>query len=106
MATYYFVAASQKFLGQEEAAPLQETLAERRRNYRDRGKEIDFWFLAEATFLERPELAAVRAQCPAPAAAVLSTDGTFIRWLKLRLEFVATGQFDSETLPPGCAPPS
>ncbi|NJK34135.1 MAG: DUF2488 family protein [Oscillatoriales cyanobacterium SM2_2_1] len=50
MATYHFVAASQHFLCQEERAPLQETLAERRRNYRDRGKEIDFWFLAHCHF--------------------------------------------------------
>ncbi|NJK34911.1 MAG: DUF2488 family protein [Oscillatoriales cyanobacterium SM2_2_1] len=88
---------------QEERAPLQETLAERRRNYRDRGKEIDFWFLAHATFLERQELAVVRTQCSQPAAAVISTDPIFIRWLKLRLEFVVMGSFESEALPEGCA---
>lgn len=102
MATYHFVAASQQFLCQEERAPLQETLAERKRNYRDRGKEIDFWFLESATFLERSELSTVRAQCSQPAAAIISTDPVFIRWLKLRLEFVVMGSFESEALPEGC----
>jgi hypothetical protein len=32
---------------------------------------------------------------PRPAAAVISTDETFITFLKLRLEFVARGHFDA-----------
>jgi hypothetical protein len=32
---------------------------------------------------------------PRPAAAVVSTDAKFITFLKLRLEFVATGQFSA-----------
>jgi hypothetical protein len=32
---------------------------------------------------------------PRPAAAVISTDPKFITFLKLRLEFVATGSFEA-----------
>jgi hypothetical protein len=32
---------------------------------------------------------------PRPAAAVISTDAKFITFLKLRLEFVATGSFEA-----------
>ena len=43
MTTYYFVAASEKFLTVEE--PLDEILKERMRNYKENNKEIDFWLL-------------------------------------------------------------
>ncbi|MCP9923109.1 MgPME-cyclase complex family protein, partial [Synechococcus lacustris] len=39
MATYYYVAASENFLTEEE--PLAEVLTERRRNYAENSKEID-----------------------------------------------------------------
>jgi hypothetical protein len=35
------------------------------------------------------------ATVPRPAAAVVSTDPKFITFLKLRLEFVAQGQFEA-----------
>ncbi|MCS6959312.1 MAG: DUF2488 family protein [Pseudanabaenaceae cyanobacterium SKYGB_i_bin29] len=89
--TYFFVAASRKFLLETE--PLQESLAERRRNYQARHKEIDFWFVECPAFLDAPEFAALKAQIPSPAAAVISTDPKLITWLKLRLEFVAKGEF-------------
>ncbi|MGJ3246884.1 MAG: MgPME-cyclase complex family protein [Elainellaceae cyanobacterium] len=99
MQTYYYVLASQAFLIGEE--PLEEVLQERTRNYAERGKQLDFWLVPQPAFLESPELAPVKAKCPQPAAAVISTDETFITWLKLRLEFVITGKFDasSETIP-------
>ncbi|AFY72932.1 Protein of unknown function (DUF2488) [Synechococcus sp. PCC 7502] len=89
--TYYFIAASRKFLVEQE--PLSEFLKERAKNYSDRRKEIDFWFIENPAFLEAPELAAIRNICPSPSAAVISTDPQVIRWLKLRLEFVAVGEF-------------
>lgn len=97
--TYYFVAASRKFLCEQE--PLGEFLKERAKNYGDRRKEIDFWFIEYPAFLEAPELAETKKLCPQPAAAVVSTDPQVIRWLKLRLEFVATGEFTapSATIP-------
>ncbi len=93
MQTYYYVLASRKFLLEEE--PLEEVLKERRRNYQETGKEIDFWLIPEPAFLNAPELSAERQKCPQPAAAIISTNPQFIQWLKLRLEFVITGQFQA-----------
>jgi len=93
MTTYHFVAASERFLCEEE--PLEEVLRERVRNYGETGKEIDFWLVRRPAFLEAPELAAQLAAVPRPAAAVISTDAKFITFLKLRLEFVATGSFEA-----------
>ena len=76
MTTYFFVAASEKFLTVEE--PLEEILKERIRNYKENNKEIDFWLLKN----------------PSTPAVVLSTDKKFITFLKLRLEFVAVGEFE------------
>ena len=93
MSTYHFVAASEAFLCEEE--PLEEVLRERVRHYGEQGKEIDFWLVRRPAFLDSPELAAVVSAVPRPAAAVVSTDETFITFLKLRLEFVARGQFEA-----------
>jgi hypothetical protein len=93
MTTYHFVAASQAFLTVEE--PLEEVLRERRRNYSDSGKPIDFWLVDRPAFLERPDLGSEMAAVPRPAAAIVSTDPKFITFLKLRLEFVARGQFEA-----------
>ncbi len=103
MSTYHFIAASEAFLTVEE--PLEEVLRERVRNYGEAGKAIDFWLVRRPRFLEAPELAAVAASVPRPAAAVISTDEKFITFLKLRLEFVARGQFEapSATIPDALA---
>ena len=93
MTAYHFVAASERFLCEEE--PLEEVLRERVRNYGETGKEIDFWLVRRPAFLEAPELASQLASVPRPAAAVVSTDEKFITFLKLRLEFVATGSFQA-----------
>ncbi|MGL5083866.1 MAG: MgPME-cyclase complex family protein [Microcoleaceae cyanobacterium] len=97
--TYYFLVASQKFLMEEE--PLDEVLQERTRNYREQEKEIDFWRVVQPAFLNAPEMAEIKAKCPHPAAAVISTNEQFITWLKLRMEFVLTGEFQapSPTIP-------
>ena len=93
MKTYYYLVASYKFLREEE--PLAEVFAERVRNYQEQEKEIDFWFFDNPAFLNAPELAQVKAKCPQPATAIVSTNKQFITWLKLRLEFVSTGEFQS-----------
>jgi hypothetical protein len=97
--TYYYVLASQKFLLEDE--PLEEVLEERTRNYQENEKEIDFWVVKQPAFLEAPEFAEAKAKCPQPAAAIVSTNSHFITWLKLRLEYVLTGEFQapSETIP-------
>jgi hypothetical protein len=92
-ATYHFVAASERFLCEEE--PLEEVLRERVRNYGEHDRPIDFWLVRHPAFLEAPELAAIAAHVPRPAAAVVSTDPSFITFLKLRLEFVARGSFEA-----------
>ncbi|MFM7447339.1 MAG: MgPME-cyclase complex family protein [Leptolyngbyaceae cyanobacterium] len=99
MQTYYYLLASQKFLLEEE--PLDEVLRERIRHYQEQEKAIDFWVVKQPAFLEAPELAGARAKCPQPAAAIVSTNPQFITWLKLRLEYVMTGEFQapSDTIP-------
>ena len=91
MNKYYFVAASEKFLTVEE--PLDEILKERIRNYKENNKEIDFWLIKRPAFLNISSLQDISNKIPSPKAAVLSTDKRFIAFLKLRLEFVATGEF-------------
>ena len=90
---YYFVAASRKYLCEDEGEPLGETLSERRRNFEARNKEINFWLVEQPAFLEAPEMASIKKQIPQPAAAIITTDPNTMRWLKLRLEFVVTGEF-------------
>jgi hypothetical protein len=99
MSTYHFCLASRRFLLEEE--PFAEVLKERTRNYHEREKEIDFWLVEQPAFLEAPEFVEFKAKCPQPAVAVISTDPKFITWLRLRLEYVLTGQFDapSESIP-------
>jgi Protein of unknown function (DUF2488) len=99
MQTYYYITASYKFLREEE--PLDEVVSERIRNYQENQKEIDFWFIDRPAFLDAPELASIKAKIPQPASAIVSTDKQFITWLKLRLEFVASGEFQapSATIP-------
>ena len=92
MRTYFFVAASEKFLTFEE--PLEEILKERERNYKENNKEIDFWLLKKPSFLQSTQFADLKSKIPPPPAAVISTDKKFIIFLKLRLEFVAVGEFE------------
>ncbi|MEB3176140.1 MAG: MgPME-cyclase complex family protein [Synechococcus sp.] len=93
MSTYFFVAASERFLTEEE--PLEEVLRERARDYQEKGKEIDFWLVRQPAFLDAPDVKAAAGAVPRPAAAVVSTDATFIDFMKLRLEFVLKGSFSA-----------
>ena len=92
MTTYFFIAASEKFLTVEE--PLEEILKERERNYKENNKEKDFWLLKNPSFLQTIQFVDLTSKIPTPPAAVLSTDKKFITFLKLRLEFVAVGEFE------------
>ena len=92
MTTYFFVAASEKFLTVEE--PLEEILKERVRNYKENNKEIDFWLLKNPSFLQTNQFIDLKSNIPSPPAVVISTDKKFITFLKLRLEFVAVGEFE------------
>ena len=99
MQTYYYVLASQRFLLEEE--PFEEVLKERTRYYQEQEKQLDFWLVKQPAFLEAPEMAEIKAKFSKPAVAVISTNKSFITWLKLRLEFVVTGEFQapSEAIP-------
>lgn len=99
MQTYYYVLASQNFLLEEE--PLEEVLRERTRYYQEQEKEIDFWLVKQPAFIEASQMSEIKAKCPQPAAAIVSTNSQFITWLKLRLEYVVTGEFQapSEEIP-------
>ena len=103
MQTYYYVLASQRFLLEEE--DLDEVFKERTRNYKEQEKPIDFWLVKQPAFLETSAMAQVKAKCPQPSAAIISTDPKFITWLKLRLEYVLTGEFQapSATIPDALA---
>ncbi|MDF5726314.1 MAG: DUF2488 family protein [Rhizonema sp. PD37] len=103
MQTYYYVLASQHFLVEEE--PLDEVLKERTRHYHEQEKEIDFWLVKQPAFLDSPQKVEEKKRCPQPAAAVISTNLQFITWLKLRLEYVITGEFSAptETIPDALA---
>ena len=92
MTTYFFVAASEKFLTVEE--PLEEILKERTRNYKENKKKIDFWLLKNPSFLKSSEFIELRKRISSPPAAVISTDKKFITFLKLRLEYVGVGEFE------------
>jgi len=92
MTTYFFVAASEKFLTLED--PLDEILKERMRNYKENNKEIDFWLLKNPSFLQTTQFADLKTKIPSTPAVVLSTDKKFITFLKLRLEFDAVGEFE------------
>ena len=95
MTTYFFVAASEKFLTVEDT--VEEILRERVRNYKENSKEIDFWLLKNPSFLKASQFVDLKAKIPSPSAAVLSSDKKFITFLKLRLEFVAVGKFECPT---------
>lgn len=99
MTTYYYVAASQKFLLEEE--PFEEVIEERIRNYKERNQEIDFWLIKQPAFLEAPEMTDLKQKIPQPSAAVVTTNKQLATWLKLRLEYVLSGEFaaPSESIP-------
>ena len=68
MTTYFFVAASEKFLTIEE--PIEEILKERMRNYKENNKEIDFWLLKNPSFLQTTQFADLKVKIPSTPAVV------------------------------------
>nr|QOS04496.1 hypothetical protein [Sarcopeltis skottsbergii] len=96
MPNYYFAIASQNFLLQEE--PIEEILRERTNYYKNIHKDIDFWLVTNPHFINRPEFESIKTQLINPSAAIISLDQQFIQWLKLRISFVAMGNFIAESL--------
>ncbi|BBL86561.1 Histone acetyltransferase HPA2 and related acetyltransferases (chromatophore) [Paulinella micropora] len=93
MSTYYFVAASERFL--TETDRLEEVLQERLSNYTKIGRPIDFWLIRNPKFLQSHTFKLMIANIPGPIASIVSTDAKFIEFLKLRLEFVVKGTFET-----------
>ncbi|RCV44961.1 hypothetical protein SEVIR_9G420000v4 [Setaria viridis] len=93
--TYYFLVANAKFMLDEEEH-FQEQLAEKLRNYAERDIERDFWLVIEPKFLDR--FPNITKRLKRPAVALVSNDGNWITFMKLRLDRVLQGQFDAESV--------
>lgn len=89
--TYYFIIASQKFLLKEE--PLEEVLRERFQYCQRERKLMNFWLVISPKFLDSPNMDKLRNKLPKDSVAIISTNESFIRWLKLRYHHVGIGSF-------------
>ncbi|XP_073271099.1 protein YCF54, chloroplastic [Primulina huaijiensis] len=93
--TYHFLVANAKFMLDEEEH-FKELLAERLRLYGERDKEQDFWLVTEPKFLDN--FPNITKRLKRPAVALVSTDGTWIKFMKLRLDRVLQDSFEAENL--------
>ena len=96
MYTYYFAVATQHFLVEEE--PIEEILRERTMYYNSINKNIDFWFIINPDFLHKAYIENFDYNPSLTYATIVSLDPKFIQWLKLRIGFVAIGNFEAPTL--------
>lgn len=99
---YHFILATKEFLFEIE--PLEEVLRERAHYYSTQNKQVDFWILKSPEFL-KPYLNEIKPMIKdiptSDLISVVSTDGDFIYWLKLRYQNVVCGYFNapSEKIP-------
>ncbi|XP_062018081.1 uncharacterized protein LOC133734445 isoform X1 [Rosa rugosa] len=92
---YYFVVANAKFMLDEEEH-FQEQLFERLRLFKERNNEQDFWLVIEPKFLDKfPD---ITRRLGRPAVALVSTNGPWITFMKLRLDRVLSESFEAESL--------
>nr|YP_010850350.1 hypothetical protein Ycf54 [Lophurella caespitosa]WGH13239.1 hypothetical protein Ycf54 [Lophurella caespitosa] len=96
MYNYHFAFASQSFFLDQE--PIEEILRERTQYYNSCKKEIDFWFVLNPHFLSSLDDKFNYSDNNQSFAAIVSLDKQFIQWLKLRLVFVYTGSFSSQSV--------
>ncbi|KAJ4960446.1 hypothetical protein NE237_020356 [Protea cynaroides] len=92
---YYFVVANAKFMLDEEEH-FQEQLFERLRLYGERNKERDFWLVIEPKFLDK--FPNITKRLRRPAVALVSTNGTWITFMKLRLDRVLMESYEADGL--------
>ncbi|OWM86277.1 hypothetical protein CDL15_Pgr011101 [Punica granatum] len=92
---YYFVIANAKFMLDEEEH-FKELMFERLRNYGERNKEQDFWLVIEPKFLDK--FPNITKRLRRPAVALVSTNGPWITFMKLRLDRVLAESFEAESL--------
>ncbi|XP_057473552.1 uncharacterized protein LOC130761966 [Actinidia eriantha] len=93
--TYYFVVANAKFMLDEEEH-FQELMFERLRLFGERNKEQDFWLVIEPKFLDK--FPKITGRLKRPAVALVSTNGTWITFMKLRLDRVLSESYEADTL--------
>mmetsp|Transcript_1443 Transcript_1443/g.2711 ORF Transcript_1443/g.2711 Transcript_1443/m.2711 type:complete len:196 (-) Transcript_1443:707-1294(-) len=91
--TYHYVLGTESYLVHGDQEPLFEILDERRAYYKRKNLDLDFWLVVDPAFLKAPEFADQRKRVPGKPAAVISTNESFITFLKLRLEYVEKGKF-------------
>uniref|UniRef100_A0A1J3H4J6 Uncharacterized protein ycf54 n=1 Tax=Noccaea caerulescens TaxID=107243 RepID=A0A1J3H4J6_NOCCA len=92
---YYFLVANAKFMLDEEEH-FQEQLFERLRYYGEREKELDFWLVIEPKFLDK--FPKITQRLRRPAVALVSTNGPWITFMKLRLDRVLAESFEATSL--------
>ncbi|CAN6468506.1 unnamed protein product [Victoria cruziana] len=92
---YYFVVANTKFMLDEEEH-FKKLMFERPRHFGGRNKEQDFWLVVEPKFLYK--FPSITKRLRRPAAALISTDGTWMTFMKLRLDRVLCAEFEAESL--------
>ncbi|XP_009593553.1 protein YCF54, chloroplastic-like [Nicotiana tomentosiformis] len=91
---YYFLVANAKFMLDEEEH-FQEQLFERLRLFGERNKEQDFWLVIEPKFLDK--FPNITKRLKRPAVALVSTNGTWITFMKLRLDRVLQESFEADS---------
>ncbi|KAK9057500.1 hypothetical protein SSX86_022336 [Deinandra increscens subsp. villosa] len=92
---YHFVVANAKFMLDEEEH-FQEQLFERARLFKERNMEQDFWLVIEPKFLDK--FPSITSRLKRPAVALVSTNGTWIKFMKLRLDRVLLESFEAESV--------
>uniref|UniRef100_A0A7S0N3W3 Uncharacterized protein n=1 Tax=Pyramimonas obovata TaxID=1411642 RepID=A0A7S0N3W3_9CHLO len=88
-----YVIANAKFMLDEEEH-LAELLRERRRMFTEKEREVDFFIVPEPAWVDALP-ADVKSRLGRPAAAIVSTDLTWITFMKLRLDKVYKGEMDA-----------
>ncbi|KAM6578495.1 hypothetical protein CsatB_030332 [Cannabis sativa] len=91
---YYFVVANAKFMLDEEEH-FKELMYERRRLFEERNMEQDFWLVIEPKFLDK--FPNITKRLKRPAVALVSTNGPWITFMKLRLDRVLAESYEAES---------
>lgn len=92
---YHFVVANAKFMLDEEEH-FNEQMCERLRMFGERNQEQDFWLVIEPKFLEK--FPNITKRLKRPAVALVSTNGPWITFMKLRLDRVLCESYEAESL--------
>ncbi|KAL2610548.1 hypothetical protein R1flu_029121 [Riccia fluitans] len=94
-AEYHFLVASAQFMLDDEEH-FQELMRERLRYFGEKSREQDFWLVIEPSWLSKfPD---IEKRVKRPAVALISTDATWITFMKLRLDRVLKGAFQANSV--------